>query len=277
MYRTSIASSKDHEEVIAFLERQGLLENAWLIWDIFTVFQYNPDGIYSVLICRLHDDIVGVACILDYRKMPPSPSGSKPDHDYDSRIDAVNRDAVKALLEAFPTDALGNFSIFRPMIQEYFRELPDAKRMEGDLYFSVSAKHFRAVTGESVIELTANDVGLFEGCEKKRSWEYSKSPVFAMMRDDRVATSVRVGAVIPKTARTKRRVIAITGLYTETKYRRMGLGRQLVSHVTGKILNDGNVPVYWTEPENIASQSLAKSLGYWQIGQIITYRWRKKA
>jgi len=277
VYQTSIASSKDHEEVIAFLERQSLLENAWLIWDISTVFQYNPDGIYSVLICRLHDDIVGVARILDYRKMPPSPSGSKPDHDYDSRIDAANRDAVKALLEAFPTDALGNFPIFRPMIQEYFRELPDSKRMEGDLYFSVSAERFRPVTGESVIELTANDVGLFEGCEKKRSWEYSKSPVFAMMRDDRVATSVRVGAVIPKTAGTKRRVIAITGLYTETKYRRMGLGRQLVSHVTGKILNDGNVPIYWTGPENIASQSLAKSLGYWQIGQMITYRWRKRA
>lgn len=277
MYRTSIASSKDHEEVIAFLERQSLLGNAWLIWDISTVFQYNPDGIYSLLICRLHDDIVGVACILDYRKIPPSSSGSKPDHDYDSRIDAANRDAVKALLEAFPTDALGNFRIFRPMIQEYFRELPDAKRIEGDLYFSVSAERFRPVTGESVIELTANDVGLFEGCEKKRSWEHSKSQVFAIMRDDRVATSARVGAVIPKTAKAKRRIIAIIDLYTETKYRRMGLGRQLVSHVTGKILNDGNVPIYWTEPENIASQSLAKSLGYWQIGQMITYRWRKRA
>ena len=277
MYRTSIASSKDREEVIAFLGKQGLLENAWLIWDISTVFQYNPDGIYSLLICRLHDDIVGVAFILDYRRIPPSSSGSKPDHDYDSRIDAANRDAVKALLEAFPTDALGNFRIFRPMIQEYFRELPDAKRIEGDLYFSVSAERFRPVTGESVIELTADDVGLFEGCEKKRSWEHSKSQVFAIMRDDRVATSVRVGAVIPKTAKAKRRVIAIIDLYTETKYRRMGLGRQLVSHVTGKILNDGNVPIYWTEPENFASQSLAKSLGYWQIGQMITYRWRKRA
>lgn len=97
------------------------------------------------------------------------------------------------------------------------------------------------------------------------------------MRDDRVATSIRVGTGMPKSAKTERRVIAMPDLYTETKYRRMGLGRQLVSHVTGKILNDGNVPMYWTEPENIASQSLAKSLGYWQVGQIITYRWRKKA
>jgi len=253
-----------------------LLENAWFIWGVSDTLQRCTDW-DSVVICRLHDDIVGVASIVDYRKIPPSPSGSKPDNDYESRIDAVNRDAVKVLLEAFPTDALGNFQIFHPMIQEYFRELPDAKRMGGDLYFSVSAERFQPVTGESVIELTANDVGLFEGCEKERSWEYSDSPVFAIMRDDRVAASVGVGAVIPKAAKTKRRVIAISGLYTETRYRRMGLGRQLVSHVTAKILNDGNVPIYWTEPENIASQSLAKSLGYWQIGQMITYRWRKEA
>jgi predicted GNAT family acetyltransferase len=56
----------------------------------------------------------------------------------------------------------------------------------------------------------------------------------------------------------------------------MGLGKRLVSHVTEIILQDGNVPIYWTEPENIASQSLAKSLGYYQIGQKIIYRWRKK-
>ena len=98
MYQASIASSKDREKVIAFLEKQGLLENAWFIWDVSTAFQYNPDGVYSVLICRLRDDIAGVARILDYRKITPSPSGFKPDHDYDSRIDAVNRDAVKALL-----------------------------------------------------------------------------------------------------------------------------------------------------------------------------------
>jgi len=277
MYQISTASSQDREEVIAFLEKQGLLENAEFISNVFDAFQYSPEGI-SVLICRLCDELVGVARILEYWKIPPSPSGFKIDYDYDAHIDAVNREAVKALLEMFPTDMLGDFPVIRPMIQEYFQELHDAKRIEGNLDFTTSSEHFRPVSGENVVELTANDVGLFEGCERQRSWEYleyDKDQVFAIIRNNRVATSVAIGAIIPKSA-TKRRVIEIGGLYTETKYRHMGLGKRLISHVTEIILQDGNIPIYWAGPKNIASQSLAKSLGYYQIGQMVTYRWRKK-
>lgn len=276
VYQTSIASSQDHEKVIAFLEKQGLLENSWLIRSVSDAFQYNPDYI-SVVICQLHDELAGVAYILDYRKLPPDPARDKMDYNCEVNIDAVNHEAFKTLLGIFPDDTRGNSQIFRPIIQECFRELPNAKGMEDDFYFTVSAKTFQPVKGENVIELTANDIGLFEGCEEPLSWEYNRSPVFAIIRNGRVATSVVVFDVIPRIAGAKHRVIAVSGLYTETKYRRMGLGKQLVSHVTEKILNDGNLPIYWTDPKNIASQSLAKSLGYWQFGQKIIYRWGKKA
>jgi len=272
MYQISIASNPDREEIFAFLEKQGSVLNAWLIWEVSDAFQYNPDGI-SVLICRLGDEIVGVAHILDWIKTPPGPSGWKPNYDYDVRMDAVDREAVEALVEAFPIGLLGHFWIFRPMIQEYFQELSDATHTDGDLYFTVSPEHFRPVTGEKVIELTAADAHLFEGCEKQRSWE-DGDHIFAIIRNDRVATSVSLGFVTPKTA-IKNRVEAIMDLYTETKYRRMDLGSQLVSHVTEVILHNNHVPVYWTEPENIASQALAKGLGYFQVGKAIFYRWRR--
>lgn len=279
MYQTSIASSQDHEKVLAFLEKQGLVENVWLIQDVSNALLYNSDW-NSVMICRFYDEIIGVAHVLDWRKIPPSPSGYKPKFDYEVRMDAVDRKTLETLIEAFPTDLVGEFRVFRPMIQKYFQELPDAKCMgvDGGLYFTISPERFQPVIGENVIELTANDAGLFEGCEEQRSWEYraEEDKVFAIVYNDRAVTSVGIGAITPKTG-TKHRVIAIGGLYTETKYRRMGLGKRLVSHVTEIILQDGNVPIYWTEPENIASQSLARSLGYWQIvGQTITYRWRKK-
>jgi len=72
MYQISIASNTDREKVIVFLERQGLLENAWFIWFVSDAFQYNSNGI-SVLTCQLDDELVGVAYILDYWKISPSP------------------------------------------------------------------------------------------------------------------------------------------------------------------------------------------------------------
>jgi hypothetical protein len=274
MYQISIATNSEREEILAFLEKQGLVVNAWLIWDVSDALQRCVDW-ESVMICRFHGDLVSVAYIINQRKIPRNPSDWKPDNDYDVHMDAVDRETVESLIDAFPTDLLGDFWVFRPMIQEYFQELPDATHNDGDLYFTVSPEHFRPVTGEKIIELTAVDAHLFEGCEKQRSRE-DMHRIFAILRNDRVATSVSLGFVTPKTA-IKNRVEAIMDLYTETKYRRMGLGSQLVSHVTEMILHNSHVPVYWTEPENIASQGLAKGLGYWQVGKAIFYHWRKRA
>lgn len=277
MYRTSIGASPDRQEVRAFLERQGLVENAWLIRSVSYVLQRcRVWG--SVVICRFRGELVGVAYIDNQRKITAEheSGGYVSGHDYDVRMDAVTSEAMEAMIEVFPSDQLGSLKIFRPMIQKYFRELPDAICRAGDLYFTVSPERFRPVTGEKVIELAADDASLFEGCERQPSWEdeSEEDRIFAVVRNERAVTSTGVAPITPAIG-TKRRMTVISGLYTETQYRRMGLGRQLVSHVTKMIHRDGHVPMYWTEPENAASQALARGLGYWQIGQEITCRWRK--
>ncbi|HIE26401.1 TPA: GNAT family N-acetyltransferase [Candidatus Poribacteria bacterium] len=216
--------------------------------------------------------------MLDQTKVPAGDRapGYDPGRDYDVRMDAEDASAAEAMIAALPSNQLGHFTIFRPLIQEYFEALPGMERSEGDLYFTVSLERFRPVAGEEVIELTAADAGLFEGCERQRRWEDmgEEHRVFGIVRDGKVATSTGVAPITPAIA-TKRRVIAISGLYTETRYRRMGLGKRLVSYVTELILQDGHAPLYWTEPDKVASQSLAQGLGYWQIAQNMTYLWRK--
>lgn len=64
-------------------------------------------------------------------------------------------------------------------------------------------------------------------------------------------------------------------VYTEIPYRRRGLGRRVVSHITERDLREGRVPIYWTEPDNMASQRLCMGLGYRQYGQNIKHLWRR--
>jgi len=40
---------------------------------------------------------------------------------------------------------------------------------------------------------------------------------------------------------------------------------------TAAMFGEGDVPTYWTEPENVASRNLSTSLGCRQYGQRITY------
>lgn len=39
----------------------------------------------------------------------------------------------------------------------------------------------------------------------------------------------------------------------------------------------GNLPIYWTGPDNVASQRLCTGLGYWQYAQKVNYAWRRAA
>ena len=48
-----------------------------------------------------------------------------------------------------------------------------------------------------------------------------------------------------------------------------------MSCATETVLRDGNLPMYWTEPNNAASQELCKGLGYRQYAQQINYIWRR--
>lgn len=273
VYRTSIATSSDRDEIIGFLEKQGVLENAWLIWDVSDSFAGRKDP-ESLVVCRSRTDVVGVAYICQATE---DRSGCKPSYDYDARLDAVDREAAEALLAGLPKGQSVYFTlVFRPVVQEYLGNLPGCTRHDGDLYFTVTPDRFQPVPSEDVVELTAADAGLFEGCEKQPAWESMRdnSRMFAIVRDGRAASSVSCGPFPPKFV-TSPRVFTVAALHTETPYRRMGLARKVVSHATDIILRDGGVPMYWTEQDNMASQELCKCLGYWQYARQARFLWRK--
>lgn len=271
MYRVSVASDAERDEILSFLERRGLVENAELIADVAEPFRGGPEA--RVIVCRRGRQVVGVMYSWPVDRRP---GGWEPPNDYWLEMDAVNRQAAEALINALPSGEVGGFEVRDPVIQGYFDALPDATRRESDLYFTVSLQRFRPVAGEDIVEVTVADAGLFEGCERQPNWEHMADEWrrFAIVRSNRVATRTGVGPVTPKRERGPR-VVAISGLYTETRYRRMGLAKRLVSCVTEMILRDGDLPMCWTEPDNIVSARLFRELGYWQYAQRVDYLWRR--
>jgi hypothetical protein len=270
MYTVSQAFQADRDESIAFLEQRGLRETFYVIWDVENAFQ-NPD-IYQVLLCRNAADLAGVLTIAYCQKSPEW----NPIHDYSVYLDAGDSEALAALLEVLPDGKCAFFFTFRPLIQHYLDALPGITRRESDLFFSVLPETFAPVPSPEVVELTPADSYLFAECEYKRSWEYygEGARVFAILQNGKVASSVSIGVGMPNRQESPR-VIAVGYLFTEVAHRRKGFGRKLVSHFTKIILEAGNIPIYDVEPDNLASQQLAVSLGYRQYAQRIHYVWHK--
>lgn len=273
----SVASPCDHDEIVAFLEARGLVENVWLLREVGWASR-SPD-IWRVELCRREGTLVGVAAICDFDKIPVGPS-PRPQHQYEASMECVDRQAVEALAGSLPGGVEGRFSLLCPVAREYFEAAPGVERGHTDPHFTVSAERFRPVAGEEVMELTAADAELFEGCECGAEGDPLSSVrdgtgrKFAILRSGRVSTSATMCPLL-EGGGTGGGVMAICGVFTESQYRNAGLGKRLVSHVTELILRDGHAPLYWTEPDNLASQALAKSLGYWQFGTMAVYRWCK--
>lgn len=273
MYFTSVARVEEREEILGFLEMQGLEKNAWLLWDANRMIPAAEDG-QEVIVCRAEGKIMGVAYVLH---VTDAWLGTKPDFDFRVHMDAVDIMAVEALLNVLPEQKLGSFWLFNPMIQDYMSHLDGVETQCNALHYTVSRDQFKRVQSDEVVELTAADAGLFDGCEKQPNWEYmSNSRIFAIIRDGQAVSSVCCDPIGTK-APSGRQVIALGGLYTETPYRQKGLGKQVVSYATEMTLANNNVPMYWTEHDNWASQALCKSLGYSQYARNMVFMWRKSS
>jgi GNAT superfamily N-acetyltransferase len=291
MYQTSTASRQDFPEILGFLERR-LLENAWLIWFVHDAFEHPLKG-ERVVVCRSDGEVVATAHATPWPFRRPEHYGihmdsvdvgwvgavlkALPQH-YDIHMDSVDAGAVGAVLKTLPDRIVLHAQLFTAETKEYFDALPGAERREEDLYFTVSADDFRPVASEEVRELTRADDGFFDGCGQRPDWEHlaEHTKVFAILRDGRVASWAQLGFMAPPGVVVPR-VGAPVGLYTETRYRRQGFARRVVSHITERTLREGHRPIYWTEPENIASQGLCRSLGYRQYAQKVFYVWSKPA
>jgi len=93
------------EDIFAFLDKQGLAENAWLIGSVFAAIQ--RDEVWeTVYIYRRRNQIVGVAYMLNQRKVPVGDRvpGFDPGYDYEVQMDAEDASAVEAMIAAFPSD-----------------------------------------------------------------------------------------------------------------------------------------------------------------------------
>jgi len=265
VYSTSVATHGDRREILKFLERR-LAHNAWVIQGVHDALQ-DPQDFWSVVVCRRRGKVIGAAHVM---RVVASQTG----YAYAAQMDGARPQAVEVMTEALPAGEVGQFRLFTRPTQRYFDGLPGAERSEGDLFFTVSAQRFRPVAGEEVVEIAEPRSDLFERCEQQPVWANFDhgGRLFCIVVGGRAVSSAWSSALTPK-GPTERRVRTIGALYTETPYRCKGFGRRLVSHMTERILNGGDVPIYWTEPENIASQRLCKSLGFRQYAQEVRYLW----
>ncbi|MHB0937222.1 MAG: GNAT family N-acetyltransferase [Armatimonadota bacterium] len=269
------ATFTDREEIFSFFEQHGLVENAWAMMFCQYTFHAMANQYYNgdVLLCRDGAVLAGVARICDYSHIPPFDRQG-----YDNIVlDAIGPKAIDCLLDALPTDESVSFSLLQPAIQVYFDSLPGFTRSASDYYYTISTEDFQPVTEEDVIEVKARDAALFDGNERAFPREFLDQNIslgekryYAILRQGKVATCTSCSPISP--ADREHRVIAIGALETEIPYRRQGLARRLVSYLTRKILDGGHAPIYWTGPENKASQNLAMSLGYRQYALEMCYQ-----
>jgi GNAT superfamily N-acetyltransferase len=275
MYEISRATVQDQDAILGFLAERGLIYNAWLaqilVNTLHEIDEPVPGKVSSPIVCRNRGKIRGVMTVARYPERV-----SLPRPIYDVLMEAVSVPAAKILLREVPELELGWFFIHQQVPHRLFDNLSDVSRSCGDLYFTVSAEHFRPVSGDPVVRLTAADQSLFEGCEQQYQWECHSDDdcIFGIVRDGRVVTSVNVGTITPYCLPGPR-AIAFSVLHTEAQYRRQGLARRLIGYATETVLREGNLPMYWTGPENIASQGVAVSLGYSQYTRCFHCEWRR--
>jgi GNAT superfamily N-acetyltransferase len=269
-YVTSAASSADWPEIRDFLWRRPR-ENGWAIRYIHRALCDWHQECESALVCRSSGRVAGALSL--YLEALPGKSPY-----YVIYMDALNATAAESLAMSLPAGAVSYFRLLTRETQQCLEALPGASGREHWLYFTVTRERFRPVGGEKVVALTEADRMLFQGSGQEPRWQHMDPlrPIFAIVRDGKVACQARCGPFTPALA-MRPQVWSISGLYTETPHRRQGLARRLVSHLTDLVLREreGNLLIYGTVPDNTASQRLCQGLGYSQYAKEVWYQWQR--
>lgn len=256
--RITNATREDKGKLLDFLDMRGLAENVWLAWSISCALHSDGD-FWRTLICEDKGRIAGVACI------SWGPGG--PAEHCQIRLDAEDQDALLMLVDAFPKSQSQRVSILKSEVQLYMNGVHGFQRKDGDPYFTVNSEQFKPIISGlgKIVQVTEDMRHLFDGCESQPEWEYlaPETQIDACVVGDRVVSSVSTSQLTPVLS-SGRQAVSVGALYTQTEFRRGGYARELVSHVTQRILSAGCLPIYWTEQENTASQALCKTLGYRQ-------------
>lgn len=259
------ATSDDQSQLLEFLEMRGIAENVWLIHFISDTRNFD-DPVGKIYICKDRNRITGVACV--------GWNSSQPGGNCMIRVDAEGEDASAMLVNALPKSQSQLFIVINTNVQEYMDCLPGYERSERDLYYTVNPEQFQPVviSSNNIMEVTEELKHLFDGCENPPRWEYlsEDSQIDAYVLGDRAVSAVSTSPITPVSP-SGHCAVSVGALYTQNEHRRRGYARELVSMVTESILSEGNVPIYWTDQDNIASQALCTSLGYQLYGLEVAY------
>ena len=125
----------------------------------------------------------------------------------------------------------------------------------------------------TVRTLTQEDEPLFVGCEGSTQHALGQPDryVIGIVAQERIASSVVVATVIDNTHWSKA-IAGIGELHTQTAHRRKGMGRDLISFVTQQFLQNHDAVLYYTTPDNTASQRLIAPLGYTMLSKSVDYQ-----
>ena len=260
------ATIDDKSQLLEFLEMRGLAENVWLIHSISDDTIFHDETAGQVYICKDNERIAGVVCVSWY--------SGRPGEDCMIRLDAEGEEAFNLLLNAIPENKSQLLIAINTGVKQYMDSVPGYERINRDLYYTVNPEQFQPVviSSDNITEVTEERKHLFDGCENPPRWEYRLecSQIDAYILNDRVASSISTSPITPVLP-SGYQAISVGALYTQNEHRRRGYARELVSVVTQRILFEGNLPIYWTDQDNIASQALCTSLGYQLYGLEVAY------
>jgi GNAT superfamily N-acetyltransferase len=266
---TTTATADDYQQIAECLGCHGMIANALVIREVWWALRADGPGGWSVVVHRRAGDVAGVMTLL-------RPYVGDNAYDYIGSMEADDEQAVLALLDTLPAGQVGCFNTYSPRVQAVLDHVCEVTRYPGGPRMTVREERFRPAATEGIHEITLEDAGLFAGLEQP-PWDCEGEPGgrhFVVLRDGHAVSRASWIPLMVEPVFAPP-IIRITYVATDAHYRRQGLGRQVLSHVTDLVLRAGARPLYWTSVDNFPSQGLAKSLGYEEVARHVCYVWRK--
>jgi ribosomal protein S18 acetylase RimI-like enzyme len=178
------------------------------------------------------------------------------------RIDADDDDAVHQLVAHVNLNEPLVFSIHRPWIGELLAAHYGLEATTSGMYgYLIDKTQLSHIPSSEPRLLTPNDVGLVERSvcgwtpayfkrlmqEKRRAW--------VIVRDGQIVC--RASSGFPHEQSEE-----VVGVWTHPRWRKRGFARVLVSALVADILERSRYAVYTTTYNNVASQAVARGVGF---------------
>jgi RimJ/RimL family protein N-acetyltransferase len=189
------------------------------------------------------------------------PGPFNPDPDW-LRIDARDADAVHALMAGVALEPRLVVSIHRPWIGRLLSERYGLRPTGAGVYgYIVERAQLSPPHASEARLLTASDSQLVEqsGCGWTQSYfarlfEEGRRP-WAIVRDGRIVSRASSGYPYAESEE-------VVGVWTHPQWRGHGLARQLVRAVAADIVKRFHYATYTTTYDNLASQAVARAVGF---------------